>query len=88
MARIAAYPKSCRSAILRAAKNAVPRAGWEVFKAEAPGGPPVYFNPYDLRSYARARRLASFDNFHRPDLEEPEDHPHYRKLLVPVTGCW
>jgi hypothetical protein len=83
------YPKHCRSAILRAARTAVPRAGWDVMKAEAPGGPPVYFNPYDLRSYALARRLAWYGNFHRPESDlDSENHSHDRELLVAGTGAW
>ena len=82
--------KRYRSAILRAAKHALPRAGWDTMKAEAPGAPPIYYNPCDLNSYARARLLADYGNFHRPDLSDPKrlKKPHYAKLLVPRTGAW
>jgi hypothetical protein len=81
--------KRYRSAILRAAKKAVPRAGWDVMKAEAPGGPPVFYNPYDLQSYACARLRAASSHFHRADLSDPKrlGDALYREL-EPKTGAW
>jgi hypothetical protein len=82
--------KRYRSAILRAAKKAVPRAGWDVMKAQAPGGPPVFFNPCDLRSYACARLRTVYGHYHRADVSDPErlGEAHYRNLLEPETGSW
>jgi len=86
-----AFEKRHRSAILRAAKKAVPRAGWDVMKAEAPGGPPVFFNPCDLASYNHARLRAERLNYDDParlvkQLANPDEY--HRALLVPGTGSW
>jgi hypothetical protein len=83
--------KRYRSAIHRAAKKAVPRAGWNFMKVEAPGGPPVFYNPCDLASYYHARLRADRLYFNYPDrlaqqLATP-DEPH-RKLLASGTGTW
>jgi hypothetical protein len=83
--------KRYRSAILRAAKKAVPRVGWDVMKAEAPGGPPVFFNPCDLASYNHARLRADRRYYDQPDrlaefLANPDER--HRELLVPGTGTW
>jgi hypothetical protein len=85
------FEKRHRSAILRAAKKAIPRAGWDVMKAEAPGGPPVFFNPCDLASYNHARRRADRWYFDQPGrlaehLANPDEH--HRALLAPGTGVW
>ena len=83
--------KRYRSAILRAAKKAAPRAGWDVMKAEAPGGPPVFFNPCDLASYNHARLRADRWFYNHPDrrvkmLANPDER--HKSLLEPGKGAW
>jgi hypothetical protein len=63
---IAAYPginrveKKHRVAVLRAAYKAFAGIGWSSYACERPGGHILFYNPLNLRSYARARILADF----------------------------
>ena len=43
--------KKHRVATIRAADKVAARTGWAWWRAEMPGHPLVYYNPYDVRSY-------------------------------------
>lgn len=70
-----AYPginrveKKHRVAVIRAAKNICRRTGWRWFMTRALGGTLVFWNPYDVRSYAIGRLKADFGMGYRSNDE-------------------
>jgi hypothetical protein len=76
--------KKHRVAILRAAKNVLPKLGWGHLKASLPGGPPVFFNTCDFASWGRALTRCAW--YYDPDqAEEVFTNPfndHWRERLA------
>ena len=85
--------KKHRVAVLRAAYKAFAGVGWSSFACERPGGHILFYNPVDLRSYARARILADFSWWRSTPVEvdamiDNRDGWPTKWDMVQPTGAW
>lgn len=66
--------KKHRVAVIRAAKKVSDRMDWECFRTEALGGTLVFWNPYDVMSYAIGRIKADMFVSYRSNDRRVLDH--------------
>ncbi len=78
--------KKHRVAVIRAAKNVCGRAGWVCDRTEALGGTLVFYNPFDVMSYAIGRiKTDMFTNYRNSDRRILD---HWRKTAEGIRGMF
>ena len=97
---VIAYPglnrveRKHRVAVLRAAEKAAARCGWQGWRAERPGHPVIYRNPFDVRSYTVGRERCDFvdgrDSVEVIErrLDDPSAHGSKWSWMQPGGAWW
>ncbi len=78
--------KKHRVAVIRAAKKVFGRTGWDCYRTEALGGTLVFYNPFDVMSYAIGRTKADmFTNYRNNDRRIVD---HWRTTAEGIRGTF
>ncbi len=78
--------KKHRVAVIRVAKKVFGRAGWDCYRTESLGGTLVFYNPFDVMSYAIGRQKADmFTNYRNNDRRIAD---HWRTTAEGIRGTF
>ncbi len=75
-----------RVALIRAAKKVCDRTGWVCDRTEALGGTLVFYNPFDVMSYAIGREKADYFTYYRNNDRRIVDR--WRKTAEDIRGTF
>ena len=78
--------KKHRVAVIRAALNVCGRTGWVCYRTEALGGTLVFYNPFDVMSYAIGRTKADFLTHYRNN--DGRIFDHWRTTAEGIRGTF